>query len=154
MILSGHRQGPAGDKYISVQSMVDYEVSNKVIEKSVPKKGLPNGCRSLLRLNRALEFIMGFLEILQNTNSDVPLTTAVHNCYKATLAKHHAWIIQKGVNLALYTLPTKENLIRMLSEGEGEGEFSSKACVMVDKLKVVYGSVHRCYEANNIQDLP
>ena len=150
-ILRTHIQGTAGEHYRSVQSMAEYEVSNKIIHK---KTSPPNGCRSLLRLNRALEFIMGFLAILQEPDSKAPFTHAVHDCYKATLAKYHAWIVQKGVALALYTLPHKEKLVEMLSEGLTEEEFHTQTVGMVGKLKVMYESVQKCYAEKNILDLP
>ena len=109
-ILTAHRQGPAGESYTSVQSMVEYEITNKIIEKPAE---IANGSRSLLRLHRAFQFIMGILEILKLDDDKVPLTTSVNEYNKKTLGQYHSWLIQQGDYLALYTSPHKEKLIQM-----------------------------------------
>ena len=59
-ILRGHKNGESGDKYLTVQSMVQHEIENDMIKHKA--KDSSTGTRNLLRLHRALEYIVAFLE--------------------------------------------------------------------------------------------
>ena len=150
-ILKAHNEGPAADKYKSIQSMVEYEVSNKITE---TKADLPNGCRTLLRLHRALDFLTGFLEILQDSDPKLHFTNSVHACYKNTLGRYHPWVVQKAVGLALYTLPTKETILQMIAEGEDAATIPQQLTEIIEKLRLIFNNVQRLYTVNNIMDLP
>lgn len=39
-------------------------------------------------------------------------STCCQNAYNKTLAKHHPWVIKKAAVVAMYTMPTRENLFK------------------------------------------
>ena len=86
--------------YHSIQSMIDYEVqSGRVKSKdttlSLPSgKPLPNGCRTLLRLHRALAFISSFLSEMRSASDDASSASIAWNAYSSTLGHFHAWPVR------------------------------------------------------------
>ena len=50
-------------------------------------KPLPNGCRTLLRLHRALAFISAFLNEMRTAPDDASSASIASNAYSATLAR-------------------------------------------------------------------
>ena len=59
-IIRGLKNGEQSEKYQSVQSMIQYEVDNNLIKHKA--KDSSTGTRNLLRLHRALEYIVAFLD--------------------------------------------------------------------------------------------
>jgi hypothetical protein len=86
--------------YQSIQSMIDYEVkSERVNTKDTTKflpsgKPLPNGCRTLLRLHRALAFISSFLSQMRLASDDASSASIAWNAYSSTLGQFHAWPVR------------------------------------------------------------
>jgi len=109
-ILKEYRKSDLGDHYQTVQGMIEYEVSMK----STNSKKKVSGARTLLRLHRALEFIADFLKAVQEAEEDEKLSGVCSKSYYRTLSKHHPWIIRKGVDVAVYTLPTRKQFIDRL----------------------------------------
>ena len=62
------------------------------------KKDDPSGSRTLLRLHRALEYIIAFLHKLDDIQ-DADLCSVISvEAYEATLMKYHPWVVQVHVN--------------------------------------------------------
>lgn len=86
--------------YHSIQSMIDYEVQSGRVKSRdtsivLPNgKPLPNGCRTLLRLHRALAFISSFLTEMRVAPDDASSATIAWNAYSATMAKFHSWPVR------------------------------------------------------------
>jgi hypothetical protein len=80
--------------------MVDYEVkSGRVKSKETtlfiqPGKPLPNGCRTLLRLHRALSFISSFLSQMRIASDDASSASIAWNAYSSTLGHFHSWPVR------------------------------------------------------------
>ncbi len=66
-----------GPNFISVQSMVNYEVTNNLTRCKVLEGRVPSGSRTLLRLHRALEFILSFMREIHTLQASVPSHTRV-----------------------------------------------------------------------------
>ncbi len=86
--------------YETIQSMILYEIkSGRVQTKDTslfiePGKPLPNGCRTLLRLHRALAFISAFLSEMRTAPNDASSATIAWNAYSATLGRFHSWPVK------------------------------------------------------------
>ena len=86
--------------YHSIQSMIEYEiqtgrVKNKETKVSFPSgKTLPNGCRTLLRLHRALAFISSFLNEMRSAADDASSASIAWNAYSSTLGQFHSWPVR------------------------------------------------------------
>jgi hypothetical protein len=93
--------------YHSIQSMIDYEVKTgrvKTKETTVllsSGKPLPNGCRTLLRLHRALAFISSFLSEMRLAPDDASSASIAWNAYSATLGRFHAWPVRHTYDLSI-----------------------------------------------------
>merc|ERR1712241_1639757 len=109
-----------GQHYQTIKTMIDYEVKNDLIK--TKKKDDPSGSRTLLRLHRALEYIIGFLHKLEDIDDEGYCSVISREAYEATLMKYHPWVVQKAAKLAMKLLPTKGGLIlKVHPEGSEEG---------------------------------
>ncbi len=86
--------------YHSIQSMIDYEVNSERVKSKEttlilsPGKPLPNGCRTLLRLHRALAFISSFLSQMRSAPDDASSASIAWNAYSSTLGNFHSWPVR------------------------------------------------------------
>ncbi|CAD6184707.1 unnamed protein product [Caenorhabditis auriculariae] len=88
--------------YCSIAKMIVTEKGGKNMGKSC--------CASVLLLNRALEFVMDFLDSATEAADSDSMPQICRTSYDKTLAKHHPWIVRKAVGIAVHTLPSKERL--------------------------------------------
>lgn len=141
------------------------------------KKDDPSGSRTLLRLHRALEYIIAFLHKLDDIQ-DADLCSVISvEAYEATLMKYHPWVVQvwmieklhklctnnefmvfqKAAKLAMKLLPTKGGLtLKVHPEGSEEGikrtlENFPKA---VAAMRAAYDALHVHYEEKDLLNIP
>merc|ERR1712198_90791 len=121
------------------------------------EKEHPSGSRTLLRLHRALEYIIAFLHKLDDIQ-DADLCSVISvEAYEATLMKYHPWVVQKAAKLAMKLLPTKGGLIlKVHPEGSEEGikktlENFPKA---VSAMRAAYDALHVHYEEKDLLNIP
>ena len=62
------------------------------------KKDDPSGSRTLLRLHRALEYIIAFLHKLDDIQDSDLCSVISVEAYEATLMKYHPWVVQVDMN--------------------------------------------------------
>lgn len=103
------------DHYETVDSMVEYE---KDQGKTHAKGSRPSGCRMLLRLHWALEFILAFMEKLLDEEEDAKASKIAWEVYKQTLYHHHPWITRQLASVAVFALPSKKHLINVMCKQE------------------------------------
>ena len=155
-VLRQHRKGENADKYENVQDMVAYEVDNKLIK---PKaRDSSTGSRNLLRLHRALEYIIAFLKGVPDLEVDAKCCTLSQEAYKGTLMKHHMWVVQKAALLAMHMLPFKQGLIEKICGKElGSEEYKMAEEILPVGVKVmeeVYAKTNEVYVQYGILNLP
>jgi hypothetical protein len=99
------------EQFSTLEKMVNWEVVN---DKTItnPKDNL-SGSRTLLRLVRALDFILLFLQNLENKPNQA-LGTSCSEAYDKTLAHYHSWAIRKAAGVAFHLLPTRENFLHAM----------------------------------------
>ena len=100
--------GEEKEHYQNCKAMIEYEVITKKKEDlltnpyqkvehdliKTKKKDDPSGSRTLLRLHRALEYIIAFLHKLDDIQ-DADLCSVISvEAYEATLMKYHPWVVQ------------------------------------------------------------
>ena len=145
-----------GQHYQTFQSMIKYEHENNLLK----DKRRPSGARTALRLHRALKFFADFMRELSALEDECGSGPVARDCYKKTLAKFHPWYIQKSASLAMYALPTRQQLIeKAFAEIDDELNKNSKAAS--DKMgklgetsENVYQAVERLYTDHDLLDLP
>ena len=87
--------------------MIEYEEKEDLLRD--PKR--PSGCRTVLRLHRALQFFSKFMEELAKVAGSSGTGCIARECYHSTLAQYHSWVIQKTASLAMYKLPNRDLLL-------------------------------------------
>ena len=138
------------DHYQTIQSMIDYEVENDLIEGK-------SGSGTLLSLHRALEYIIVFLLKLEDIQDDDNCSVISREAYEETLKKYHPWLVQKAAKLAMGLLPTKKGLIAKVCQDGDEAalkksqEDFSKA---VSAMRSVYEATQVFYKDNNLLEIP
>jgi len=154
-ILRGHKNGESGDKYLTVQSMVQHEIENDMIKHKA--KDSSTGTRNLLRLHRALEYIVAFLEGVPTLEAQDKCVSLSQEAYKKTLLKFHPWVVQKAALLAMHMLPTKEGLIAKICDVDDE-EAIKKGTETLEKavtaMKKVYDVTQELYKEKDLLALP
>ncbi|KAI4787584.1 hypothetical protein KUCAC02_036371 [Chaenocephalus aceratus] len=91
-ILVSLRGGPEGAHYLSLQSMVQYELQSGMVEGGDnPASGTRgvSGCRTLLRLHRALRWLQLFLGGVSRDEGTPPTLCSL--AYSQSLSQHHPW---------------------------------------------------------------
>ena len=74
---------------------------------------------SFLGLILVADFIIQFFEnvVECKTNS---LAGVAFQAYSNSLAQYHSWVVRKGVQMAVYMLPYRKDLIAKLGEEESD----------------------------------
>ena len=154
-IIRGHRSGEHTEKYESVQSMLTHEVETNMIK---PKaKDSTTGTRNLLRLHRALEYIISFLEGVPSLENQDKCCGMSQEAYKKTLMKFHPWVVQKAAMMAMHMLPTKEGLIQKICDAPDEDKIKEVAKTLeeaVQAMQKVYEITQELYKEKDLLSLP
>ena len=156
IVLRAHREGENAEAYRTVQTMIRHEEETKLVKVNAKHQKCTSGARNLLRLHRALAYIIAFLECLPEMPDEEKCCPHSQAAYKKTLAKHHPWVVQKAALLAMNMLPTKQGLIKKTC-GEDEVAYKEAARMLpeaIKAMKVVYDKTHQIYEERKLLDIP
>jgi hypothetical protein len=148
-ILRDYLKGPDGEHYKTVQAMMKYEVDNNLTIQH--KKA--SGCRTLLRLHRALKFISALLTKIRQTDNKCKFSHEVRDAYDNSLAQFHPWVVKKAAHVAMYTLPDREHmLIKMKIPDTPEG--MEQVGGLIVQLDSVYDITQDLYTKYSLHELP
>ncbi|KAE8747046.1 hypothetical protein FOCC_FOCC006301 [Frankliniella occidentalis] len=151
-ILEDFSNSSDGQHFATVKSMIKYEMEQNLLK----KKDYVSGSRTLLRLHRGLDFIKLFLQRVGELSDTDGTSSAGHEAYNATLAKHHPWIIRKGATVAMYALPTRKDLL--IKVCGNNDECVQRALDVLPKMILaadeVYARTEQCYTENDLHGLP
>ncbi|CAB1330017.1 unnamed protein product [Coregonus sp. 'balchen'] len=151
--LVNHLNGENGAHYVTVQSMVKYELDNQLVDLTKRGSFPESGCRTLLRLHRALRWLELFLERLRTSTEDSKTTVMCSEAYNESLSQHHAWIIRKAAGTAFWALPGRATFFDVMNVGSPE----QVVAILGDALPLiseVYQVTEDLYAQNNILELP
>ncbi|XP_072349316.1 ceramide-1-phosphate transfer protein-like [Scyliorhinus torazame] len=153
-IISEHQQGVHGREYVSMQSMIDYELANNVVNfKELPSDRLESGCRTLLRLHRALRWLQLFLNKLRISSENDSMSVIGADSYHQSLGKHHGWFVQRAAGIAFLALPTRSDFLHILCVDDSK-ETKAKLWNAVNVIGRVYNITQHMYERYNMLALP
>merc|ERR1712029_1280957 len=154
-LLEKYLEGDKKEHYQTVKSMIQYEVKNDLIK--TKKKDDPSGSRTLLRLHRALEYIIEFLHKIEDIEDEGYCSVISREAYEQTLMKYHPWVVQKAAKLAMGLLPTKKGLIAKVCP-DGDEASLKKAHQDFPKadtaMRNVYEATQVFYKENNLLNIP
>ncbi|XP_067658870.1 ceramide-1-phosphate transfer protein-like [Haliotis asinina] len=137
--------------YTSVQSMIQHEVDHDLTK--VKKGNLKSGSRTLLRLHRALEFILAFMSRLRIGDENEKSSVIASEVYNETLSRFHPWVVQKMAGLAMYMLPSKKDLIDVMCKQDYESVMCTLGEVVTSG-QPLYDITQKLYEGKDLLDLP
>lgn len=148
-ILRDYGHGENGINFRTIQSMVKYEVANNL---TVQRKH-PSGCRTLLRLHRALEFISALLTRIRDTDNTRKFSSEATAAYDQTLAKFHPWLIRKAVHVAMYALPYRQQLLTKMKVEDTPAGMKAMS-ELIEQLNLIYDITQQLYAENDLLNLP
>lgn len=152
-ILVNLLNGENGAHYATIQSMVKFELEHNLVDLTKKASFPESGCRTLLRLHRALHWLELFLERLRTSTDDSKTSIMCSEAYNESLSQHHAWIIRKAAGMAFCTLPGRPTFFEVMNVGTPE----QVVAMLGDALPFiseVYQVTEELYAQNNLLDLP
>ncbi|XP_030218061.1 glycolipid transfer protein domain-containing protein 2 isoform X1 [Gadus morhua] len=142
--------------YRSVRSMIQVELQSGLVDFHQTSD---SGCRTLLRLHRALDWLRLFLEKLAETpasGTSGRLRSPSELCreaYQSTLAHHHTWFVRRAAELAFIALPERGFFYRLVCV-QNQEELSRLLLRVVAAIAQVYDRTQGILEDNLMLDLP
>ena len=129
--------------------MLQYEVDQGITN----NKKKASGARTLLRLHRAMEFTAELMLDVRNAQASDSMATITRAAYDNTLAKHHPWLVKKGVHVAVYTLPSRHNLIEKMKIKDEES--ASEVLLECTNLQTrIFDIIEKLYSQHKLHELP
>ncbi|KAG7394933.1 Glycolipid transfer protein (GLTP) [Phytophthora boehmeriae] len=103
----------------SVIAVIEHEVDLKVANVGGKKK--PSCSRCLLRLLWFVEFVEACVRHTLLESTDDNCYAGASKAYEETLGKRHPWLVRKGVNTALGSIPTRSHILTQLHLSDDNG---------------------------------
>ncbi|KAJ8369792.1 hypothetical protein SKAU_G00098200 [Synaphobranchus kaupii] len=152
-IMVNYRNGENGAQYATIQSMVKYELENDLVDLTEKASFPESGCRTLLRLHRALHWLELFLERLRTSTEDDKTSVMCSESYNESLALFHPYMIRKASGLAFCTLPRRYTFFEVMNVGTPDQVVAmlGEALPLVSE---VYQLTQDLYSKHNILDIP
>lgn len=154
-ILQKYLEGKNKEKYQNVKEMIVYECDEGLIKTN--KKDDPSGSRTLLRLHRALEYIIAFLSAAQKLSDEDKCSVVSRTAYEETLMKYHPWVVQKAAKLAMGLLPTKKGLVEKICPSGDPEEMEKVNALLkkaIDAMQKVYDVCQEFYKEKDLLEIP
>ncbi|XP_020507006.1 ceramide-1-phosphate transfer protein [Labrus bergylta] len=152
-ILVGYLEGDNGSQYVTIQSMMKYELDSGLVDLTKRGNHPESGCRTLLRLHRALRWLELFLERLRTSSEDGKTSVMCADAYNESLAQHHPWVIRKAAGMAFCMLPGRLAFLEVMNVGTPE-QVVAMLGEALPLISEVYQITEELYAQNNMLDLP
>lgn len=139
--------------YHSVHSMIRSELNRGLVDF---QHQTDSGCRTLLRLHRALLWLRLFLEKLAETPESGRLRNPSELCresYQNSLSKHHTWFVRRAAELAFIAMPERGFFFRLVCVGNQQ-DLSMVLTKVVRAIDEVYDRTQKALEEHSMLDLP
>ncbi|NXE94858.1 CPTP protein, partial [Menura novaehollandiae] len=149
-IMEGHCRGQQKEQYVSLQSMVRHELAAGPAELRARSD---SGCRTVLRLHRALRWLQLFLEGLRSARRDSRTSVICTDSYNASLAAHHPWVIRKAVTVAFCALPSRDKFLETMNVGPPEAAVAMLG-EAIPYIGDVYSITQELFAQHKLLDLP
>ncbi|XP_077171618.1 glycolipid transfer protein domain-containing protein 2 isoform X2 [Paroedura picta] len=152
-IMQDYHSGRQGTHYRTLQSMVTFEVANGLVDfHSLRASHPPSGCRTLLRLHRALKWLELFLYKLGTIEGGHPSQLCA-SAYQEALAPYHSWWVRQAAALAFMAMPSRQELYGVLCV-EKEKHACATLLATVQAISHVYNNTQEVYTAHEMLWLP
>ncbi|NWH97947.1 CPTP protein, partial [Tichodroma muraria] len=144
-LLEGHCRR---QRFVSLQAMVRQELA---AGPAALRARPDSGCRTLLRLHRALRWLQLFLEGLRS--GDPRTSVLCTDAYNASLAAHHPWLIRKAATVAFCALPSRDAFLQIMNVGPPE-EAEAVLGEAIPYIGDVYSITQELFAEHKLLDLP
>ncbi|XP_068601052.1 glycolipid transfer protein domain-containing protein 2 isoform X2 [Brachionichthys hirsutus] len=144
---------PDSGGYHSVRSMIRMELDQGLVDF---ERQTDSGCRTILRLHRALLWLKLFLGKLAEIPAAGRLESPSELCreaYQITLAKHHSWFVRRAAEIAFIAMPERNFFFRLLCV-QNQEDLSRVLTKVVQATGEVYNRTQRALEEHGMLDLP
>ncbi|CAK6975382.1 ceramide-1-phosphate transfer protein [Scomber scombrus] len=152
-ILVNHMNDENGSQYVTVQSMVKYELENELVDLTKRGSHPESGCRTLLRLHRALRWLELFLERLRTSKEDSKTSVMCAEAYNESLSQHHPWVVRKAAGMAFCMLPGRLSFFEVMNVGQPE-QVVAMLGEALPLISEVYQITEDLYAQHNLLELP
>nr|ACO12684.1 Glycolipid transfer protein domain-containing protein 1 [Lepeophtheirus salmonis] len=134
----------------------EYETLSTAISHEKPPRGDKSGpLRNLLRLHRALEYIIAFLKAVVELESDTtPCAPVSQEAYNKTLAKYHPWVMQKAALLAMKMLPHRGGLFEVIGSNHSRETVKDELNEAIEKMDEAYRRMQDSFGKCEMLSLP
>nr|ACO15163.1 Glycolipid transfer protein domain-containing protein 1 [Caligus clemensi] len=134
----------------------EYKSLNTSVAHERPLKGDKGApLRNLLRLHRALEYIIGFLKaVVKLESDDVPCAPVSQETYNNTLAKYHPWVMQKAALLAMKMLPNRGGLFEIIGSNHNRDSVEEELNEAILKMEEAYNRMQLAFDECGMLNLP
>ncbi|CAI5726438.1 unnamed protein product [Hyaloperonospora brassicae] len=127
----------------SVKAVIEHEVGLGVADVGGKKK--PSCSRCLLRLLWFIQFVEACVRLTLLDSTDDNCYNGASKAYEETLGKRHPWLVRKGVNTALGSIPTRSHILAELHKGEGDAldvlrKAHAELLLVIAELKTVFAA--------------
>ncbi|XP_034034530.1 glycolipid transfer protein domain-containing protein 2 [Thalassophryne amazonica] len=139
--------------YRSVHSMIWVELDRGLVDF---KQQTDSGCRTLLRLHRALLWLKLFLRKLAENPAAGQLKSPSDLCreaYQHTLAQHHTWLVRRAAELSFIALPDRGFFFRLVCV-QNQEQLGKVLNRVVQAIGEVYDRTQQALEENDLLNLP
>ncbi|CAL8276265.1 unnamed protein product [Boreogadus saida] len=152
-ILVNFLNGENGSHYVTIQSMVKYELDNQLVDLDKRGSHPESGSRTLLHLHRTLRWLELFFERLRTSTEDSKTSVMCTDAYIESLSQHHPLGIQTAVRNTFCDLPGRPTFFEVMNVGGAEKvvDMLGDAVPMISK---VYQITEDLYAQNNLLALP
>ncbi|NXY11585.1 CPTP protein, partial [Pteruthius melanotis] len=144
-LLEGHCRA---QQYVSLQSMVLHELA---AGPAALRARSDSGCRTVLRLHRALRWLQLFLEGLRSGESRTSVLCT--DAYNASLAAYHPWVVRKAATVAFCALPSRDAFLEIMNVGPRE-EAVAMLGEAIPYIGDVYSITQELFAQHKLLDLP
>jgi len=152
-IMERYCRGERREQYVSLQSMVEYELASGLVDVGRRSGHPESGCRTVLRLHRALRWLQLFLEGLRSGREDARTSVICTDSYNASLAPYHPWVVRKAVTVAFCALPSRDAFLEIMNVGTRE-EAVAMLGEALPHICDVYGITQELFAQHQLLDLP
>lgn len=136
----------------SVRALVEREVELKVANVGGKKK--PSCARCVQRLLWFVEFVEACLKYTLIESADESCSAGASKAYEETIGSRHPWIIRKGVNSALGSIPSRSTILADLSLGALSAEDAvARLRVAQTHLRAIVGEIHQTFKKHDLLDI-
>eukprot|EP00922_Rhytidocystis_sp_ex-Travisia-forbesii_P041208 GHVS01061528.1.p1 GENE.GHVS01061528.1~~GHVS01061528.1.p1 ORF type:complete len:268 (-),score=35.54 GHVS01061528.1:125-889(-) len=129
-----------------IEEFILFEIQQRGVEEL--RKDSTCGVKNLLWMQRALDFIMSFLELLMMGGPETSSKACAIEAYDKVLKNYHGWLVSRMVTMSFNLCPARQNLLEKLGFPD-EADAKSKAAGLMASVRPVLDEVHKLLESQN-----